>query len=171
MLTPPGPIKSPTMIKMMPIKTPPLTNVTMPQITRTTAMIHRIVETAPLAAKRVSKTVSLDARAVGPLYCPRRHPEDAPTGHFFGRDALIRRRQRVLSPSSNGQTELTRGYLSGLYHFQVWWAASKWRGHVFSPHLVDLAEPGDAGVRRAGERVRVGFEPAQSDRDGSLLGR
>ena len=134
-------------------------------------MIHRIVETAPLAAKRVSKTVSLDARAVGPLYCPRRHPEDAPTGHFFGRDAFIRRRQRVLSPWSNEQTELRTRLFVRPVPFPGLVGCSKWRGHVFSPHLVDLAERGAAGIRRVGERLRFGFEPAQSDRDRSLLGR
>ena len=36
MLTPPGPIKSPTAIRTIPVSTPPLNIVTMPQITSTT---------------------------------------------------------------------------------------------------------------------------------------
>src|SRR5580765_7738076 len=47
MLTPPGPIKSPTTMSAIPTRTPPRTMVTIPQITRTAATIHKSSDVAP----------------------------------------------------------------------------------------------------------------------------
>jgi hypothetical protein len=47
MLTPPGPIRRPTMMRRMPKSTEPRSSVTIPPMTKITAMIHRIVATPP----------------------------------------------------------------------------------------------------------------------------
>src|SRR6266568_4823125 len=61
MLTPPGPINRPTTIRTTPASTPPRISVTMPAMTRTTAMIHRTVAApaaiASMPSERVPSTV------------------------------------------------------------------------------------------------------------------
>src|SRR5262245_35484949 len=54
MLTPPGPTRRPTITRTIPAATPPLIRVTIPAITRTAAMIHRIVAALPASASRDS---------------------------------------------------------------------------------------------------------------------
>src|SRR5436309_5915112 len=54
MLTPPGPMSSPTMMSTMPARIPPRISVRMPAITKTAAMIHRRVHAAPEAARSAS---------------------------------------------------------------------------------------------------------------------
>src|SRR3954447_23377907 len=51
MLTPPGPISRPTTISTMPISSPPRMIVTMPAMTSTTAMSHRMVVMVPPSDK------------------------------------------------------------------------------------------------------------------------
>jgi hypothetical protein len=50
MLTPPGPTRNPAMIRTIPQRTALLRRATMPAITSTTAMIHRMVSKLPLFA-------------------------------------------------------------------------------------------------------------------------
>src|SRR5215203_6425753 len=47
MLTPPGPISRPMTIRAMPYRIAPRTSVMIPKMTRTAAMIHRMVATPP----------------------------------------------------------------------------------------------------------------------------
>ena len=52
MLTPPGPINRPMMVRTMPYSTTPRSRVTIPPITQIAAMIHRIVATPPPRSSR-----------------------------------------------------------------------------------------------------------------------
>src|SRR5437773_5934121 len=58
MLTPPGPISSPTMMSTMPARTPPRMSVTIPAITSMTAMIHSSVAAPPVSATSESMDAS-----------------------------------------------------------------------------------------------------------------
>src|SRR6266540_6891513 len=69
MLNPPGPMISPTTMSTMPATRPPRTIVTIPQITKITATIQRIVETPapqPAAARRAVTTSPFTAVGARP---------------------------------------------------------------------------------------------------------
>src|SRR5437867_13189940 len=61
MLTPPGPISRPTMIRTTPATTPPRRSVTMPAITRITARIQSNVAAPPVSARTPNMWTSCSA--------------------------------------------------------------------------------------------------------------
>src|SRR5438105_3723966 len=144
MLTPPGPTRSPTMMRTMPATIPPRTMVRIPAMTRMAAITHRIVAHEP-AADRSNPSMALSL-----LFRTGQGRRDVPKG--------VTRRRIARNPRNRLAPEERLPVVS----------ASEVRQMLRNYPVAATIAVKDIGKARTFYEKTLGFSPAQEDEGGVL---